>query len=181
MDPNENYYRQMMMNRGGQVVQQSDEAQILPPIGKRIFWVGFRPFMFSRSGISSSRGGPASNVLDKEGQVQNAVILTTIGWNLRPLQTFIKECHDHKIRTRTGTTTVYFSTAGGPDPYGTGWSSVIKAVRKLDTIDMDPEVKADLIRDAEYYYSQESRQFFADCGIPYRRGYLFYGPPGTGE
>jgi chaperone BCS1 len=25
------------------------------------------------------------------------------------------------------------------------------------------------------------RQFFADCGIPYRRGYLFHGPPGTGK
>jgi hypothetical protein len=34
--------------------------------------------------------------------------------------------------------------------------SVSKAVRKLDTIDMDEDVKLDIVRDAEYYYSDES-------------------------
>jgi chaperone BCS1 len=46
---------------------------------------------------------------------------------------------------------------------------------------MDETIKSDLVKDAEYYYSEESRSFFADCGIPYRRGYLFHGPPGTGK
>lgn len=59
--------------------------------------------------------------------------------------------------------------------------SVSKAIRKLDTIDMDEHVKADIVKDAEYYYSASSRKYFADCGIPYRRGYLFHGPPGTGK
>ncbi|KAI2474513.1 bcs1 atpase [Pyrenophora tritici-repentis] len=54
-------------------------------------------------------------------------------------------------------------------------------MRRLDIIDMDEVTKADVVRDAEYYYSQESRSYFADCGISYRRGYLFYGPPGTGK
>jgi chaperone BCS1 len=56
----------------------------------------------------------------------------------------------------------------------------IQAVRKLDTIDMDDDLKTDLVHDAEYYYSTESQKFFADCGIPFRRGYMFWGPPGTG-
>lgn len=34
--------------------------------------------------------------------------------------------------------------------------SVSKAVRKLDTIDIDEDIKADIVRDAEYYYSDES-------------------------
>lgn len=34
--------------------------------------------------------------------------------------------------------------------------SVSKAIRKLDTIDMDEQVKLDIVRDAEYYYSDES-------------------------
>jgi len=37
-----------------------------------------------------------------------------------------------------------------------GWQSVSKAMRKLDTIDMNEQVKADIIKDAEYYYSEES-------------------------
>lgn len=81
----------------------------------------------------------------------------------------------------TGTTTVYFVGSGGLEHYGENWQSVAKAIRKLDTIDMDEKVKSDVVADAEHYYSNQSRQFFADCGIPYRRGYLFYGPPGTGK
>jgi chaperone BCS1 len=61
------------------------------------------------------------------------------------------------------------------------WQSVTKAIRKLDTLDMDEDIKTELIKDAEEYYSEQSRKFYNDCGIPYRRGYLFYGPPGTGK
>jgi chaperone BCS1 len=51
----------------------------------------------------------------------------------------------------------------------------------MDTIDIDEHVKADLILDAEEYYSPESKKFYAAVGIPFRRGYLFHGPPGTGK
>lgn len=36
-----------------------------------------------------------------------------------------------------------------------------------------------LLRDAEAFFS--SAQWYADRGIPWRRGYLFSGPPGTGK
>jgi chaperone BCS1 len=54
-----------------------------------------------------------------------------------------------------GTTTVYFAGGNG-DPYCDGWQSVSKAIRKLDTIDMNEDIKSDIIRDAEYYYSEQS-------------------------
>jgi chaperone BCS1 len=119
-------------------------------------------------------------LLDDSGQLQNSLTIMTLGWNLRPLREFTKLCHDFRIKHLTGTTTVYFA-GDRTDPYGNGWQSVSKAIRRLDTIDMDEDIKSDLVRDAEYYYSDESRSFFADCGIPYRRGYLFHGPPGTGK
>lgn len=57
----------------------------------------------------------------------------------------------------TGTTTVYFAGGGGQYDYGGGqWQSISKPVRKLDTIDMEERVKLDLVRDAEYYYSEQS-------------------------
>lgn len=148
----------------------------------------------------------SGNLINDHGQLQNALTITTFGWSLAPLHAFTNLCREFKLKNLTGTTTVYF--AGSGDPYhGGGWQSVSKAVRKLDTIDMDENVKSDLIKDAEYYYSEKSyvhsiivavkcyllkveyiadpqlcrRQFFADCGIPYRRGFLFHGPPGTGK
>jgi chaperone BCS1 len=120
--------------------------------------------------------------VDENGQLQNSISIMTLGWSLKPLQDFTALCREFKAKHLTGTTTVYFAAGGASDPYGANvWQSVQKAVRKLDTIDMDENMKLDLVKDAEYYYSEESRAFFADCGIPYRRGYLFYGPPGTGK
>ncbi|KAH7389427.1 P-loop containing nucleoside triphosphate hydrolase protein [Phaeosphaeria sp. MPI-PUGE-AT-0046c] len=157
-----------------------DKVACLPPIGTRVFWVGFRPFLFSRSGIQRHQALlGATPTVNEKGQLQNALTISTLGRSLTPLQNFTDLCHDFKLKNLTGTTTVYF--AGSPAQHVNGWQSVSKAVRRLDTIDMDEDVKADIIRDAEYYYSEQSRQFFADCGIPYRRGYLFHGPPGSGK
>lgn len=120
-------------------------------------------------------------MVDYQGTPQNSIVILTPGWSLNPLMDFIKHCHEYKLVNMAGTTNIYFSS-GKVDPYsGHLWSTVVKARRKLDTIDMDAASKAELVSDAEYYYSEESKKFFADCGIPYRRGYLFYGPPGTGK
>ncbi|KAI8934173.1 hypothetical protein NX059_008923 [Plenodomus lindquistii] len=187
-DANDEYHRRMtQMLRGPNAANQvpgDDEVLCLPPLGTRLFWVGYRPFMFSRRGTFSSQhnGMMTGNLVDGSGQLQNSLTLMTPGWSLTPIREFTKICRDFKLRNMTGTTNVFFAGGSRHDAYGgSGWQSVSKAIRKLDTIDMDPDLKADIIRDADYYYSDQSRQFFADCGIPYRRGYLFYGPPGTGK
>ncbi|KAL1797302.1 hypothetical protein ACET3X_003908 [Alternaria dauci] len=184
-DPNDEFHRRMMVARNpGAAANASDEEVLyLPPIGTRLFWVGFRPYIFSRRGGLGHRNGSVvtGNILDSNGQLQNSLTIMTLGWSLKPLRDFTRLCHDFRIKNLTGTTTVYFAGDRTSDPYGNGWQSVSKAIRRLDTIDMDETIKSDLVRDAEYYYSDESRSFFADCGIPYRRGYLFHGPPGTGK
>jgi chaperone BCS1 len=42
-------------------------------------------------------------------------------------------------------------------------------------------MKEDLLADAKSFISLEVRRWYADRGIPYRRGYLFHGPPGSGK
>ncbi|KAH9876278.1 hypothetical protein J1614_004157 [Plenodomus biglobosus] len=185
-DANDEFHSRMMMVRNPSIAplhNHNQEALCLPPIGTRLFWIGYRPFIFSRRGALSSRnaGMVASNLVDSSGKLQNSLTIMTLGWSLKPLQNFTNDCREFKLRNMTGTTIVYFAGGGNLETYGQGWQSVSKAIRKLDTIDMDEEIKSDIIKDAEYYYSDQSRQFFADCGIPYRRGYLFYGPPGTGK
>lgn len=88
--------------------------------------------------------------------MHNAITVTTLGWNLAPLRQFVLQCHEWKKASMTGTTTVYF--AGNTSfEYGAGqWQSISKPVRKLDTIDMEESVKLDIVRDAEYYYSDQS-------------------------
>ncbi|KAF2662184.1 P-loop containing nucleoside triphosphate hydrolase protein [Lophiostoma macrostomum CBS 122681] len=175
----DSYMRDMMFlaRHRGHAKKETDEIQCLPPIGTKVFWVGFRPFLFQRVGGRK----PGSRFEEIESQ-QPAILLTTPGWNLKPITDFVKTCHDFKVKNSAGSTTVFFAGSGGMGmgPPGS-WSSVTKAVRKLDTVDMDESVKADLLKDAEDYYSLDSKNFYADCGIPYRRGYLLYGRPGTGK
>lgn len=56
----------------------------------------------------------------------------------------------------TGTTTVYFAGVNTYDYTGGLWQPINKPVRRLDTIDMEESIKLDLVRDAEYYYSEQS-------------------------
>ncbi|KAG9190542.1 hypothetical protein G6011_08630 [Alternaria panax] len=184
-DPNDEFHRRMMAarNPGTAADKSAEEVLCLPPIGTRLFWVGFRPYIFSRRGGHGyhNNNGMTGNILNDDGQLQHSLTIMTLGWSLKPLRDFTRLCHEFRIKNLTGTTTVYFAGDRTTDPYGNGWQSVSKAIRRLDTIDMDETIKSDLVRDAEYYYSDESRSYFADCGIPYRRGYLFHGPPGTGK
>lgn len=155
---NNNFPHQMRLpGQGGAQNRVGDEVLCLPPLGTRLFWVGFRPFLFTRSGGTSYQRNNvlSGNILNENGQLANSLTITTLGWSLKPLQKFTELCHEYKLKNLTGTTQVYFA-GGRSDAYGNGWQSVSKAIRRLDTIDMEEEVKSDIIRDAEYYYSEQS-------------------------
>jgi chaperone BCS1 len=116
--------------------------------------------MFYRSGGQGYHRNAlvSGNLVDERGRLQNALTMTTLGWSLDPLHKFVEYCHEFKRKNLNGTTTVYYAGGDRHDPYNdmNGWQSVSKAVRKLDTIDMDEGIKSDIIRDAEYYYSAQS-------------------------
>ncbi|TFY58600.1 hypothetical protein EVJ58_g6323 [Rhodofomes roseus] len=51
--------------------------------------------------------------------------------------------------------------------------------RSLSTVILDPGVKEEVLSDVVEF--NRSGQWYADRGIPFRRGYLLYGPPGSGK
>ncbi|KAL1914839.1 uncharacterized protein VTP21DRAFT_7931 [Calcarisporiella thermophila] len=53
------------------------------------------------------------------------------------------------------------------------------AKRPMDSVILDPNVKEYVIKDARNFL--DSEEWYAERGIPYRRGYLFYGNPGSGK
>ncbi|KAF7186283.1 Mitochondrial chaperone BCS1 [Pseudocercospora fuligena] len=65
---------------------------------------------------------------------------------------------------------------------GNGWSDPVwRAARNMDSLAMEPAKKADIIGDIATYLDPKSKAYYLDRGIPYRRGYLLFGPPGTGK
>jgi len=62
------------------------------------------------------------------------------------------------------------------------WSRLTaKPRRALDTVILDPDQKQNVLKDIAEYMDESTQNFYGDHGIPYRRGYLFYGPPGCGK
>jgi len=51
--------------------------------------------------------------------------------------------------------------------------------RPLNSVFINTNTKLDLVSDMENFF--HSRQFYANHGIPFKRGYLLYGPPGCGK
>lgn len=62
------------------------------------------------------------------------------------------------------------------------WNRCTSRLRRpFDTVILNEQVKQELLDDAADYLSPFTRRWHANRGIPYRQGYLFHGPPGTGK
>ncbi|GAD99733.1 BCS1-like ATPase, putative [Paecilomyces variotii No. 5] len=53
--------------------------------------------------------------------------------------------------------------------------------RPLSTVVLDQAQKQAFIEDVKEYLHPVTRRWYSNRGIPYRRGYIFHGPPGTGK
>ncbi|KZV68895.1 P-loop containing nucleoside triphosphate hydrolase protein, partial [Peniophora sp. CONT] len=53
--------------------------------------------------------------------------------------------------------------------------------RSIDTLVLDDDVKIKSLEDVREFLSEESKQWYKDNSLPYRRGYLFHGVPGSGK
>jgi hypothetical protein len=51
----------------------------------------------------------------------------------------------------------------------------------MSTIILDKKTKDRLLQDINDYLRPNTRKWYLDHGVPYRRGYLFSGAPGTGK
>lgn len=78
-----------------------------------------------------------------------------------------------------------FTNAGndGPDwmgDRGTMWSHIeFKHPARFDMLAMEKSKKQMIIEDLQWF--QEAKDYYAEIGKPWKRGYLLHGPPGTGK
>ncbi|KAI1771839.1 BCS1 N terminal-domain-containing protein [Hypoxylon cercidicola] len=56
-----------------------------------------------------------------------------------------------------------------------------RPVRDIRTVVLDEHQKLKVLADINEYLHPETPRWYANRGIPLRRGYLFHGPPGTGK
>lgn len=57
----------------------------------------------------------------------------------------------------------------------------VRIARQLGTIYLPLSEKECLINDMQNFLASDTRKWYNEHGLPYRRSYLLYGPPGTGK
>ncbi|MCJ1473563.1 hypothetical protein MMC13_002214 [Lambiella insularis] len=126
--------------------------------------------------VTSGWGG---NILKDEETIR----LTCIGRSTQPIKNLIKECQDRYFDKKSSRTVVRRPAtkelrSRGRNP----WTKVAnRPSRSMDTVVLEHDQKEQVLSDINEYLHPASPRWYANRGIPYRRGYLFHGPPGTGK
>ena len=105
------------------------------------------------------------------------ISLSCIGRSTQPIKDLIEHIYYLNKAKERSLTIIRRPYRGGQT-----WSRVTsKPRRALDTVILDLDQKEELLADVAEYMDEATMNFYANHGIPYRRGYLFHGPPGVGK
>lgn len=129
--------------------------------GTHLIWHNRRPLLVSKE-IPEGRGADRKN-----GKIE----LRVIGRSQKPIIDILQAAG--KIHKNDNLIPVHnFS--------GRGYGLVERrAKRPLESVIIDHALKTELVVDVQRFI--ESRSWYAERGVPYRRGYFLEGPPGTGK
>ena len=102
------------------------------------------------------------------------VTLTTLFSHRHVFSDMFFEAHEHAQQAIEGRTMIFH-------PETAGWKQFGEPRRKrgLDSVILDKGIAESIVGDVQDFLA--SAQWYYDRGIPYRRGYLLHGPPGTGK
>ena len=137
---------------------------LIPAPGAHWFWHAGRPFWIYFHRSEESKGWTPKR--------SEELTFRTIGRRQEFLRHFVDEivrCHNRKIGTRS----LLFI-------YNEYWTTVESYMpRLLESVILQPGEKEHLVQDIERF--KESKRRYSHLGVPYHRGYLLHGPPGTGK
>lgn len=109
--------------------------------------------------------------------------VVVVGRSTLPIKQLITEARDVALgreRSRTAVRRPANKAIRSRGSYA--WTKVTtRPSRPIETVVLDEGRKREVLLDINEYLHPASPRWYANRGIPYRRGYLFHGPPGTGK
>ncbi|KAK7976041.1 hypothetical protein PG989_014504 [Apiospora arundinis] len=161
--------------RGSSAASKSKKnLSYTPSFGSHYFWYRGRFLLFRRS--SNKEQNSFMLVSEKE-----EISISCLGRNPWILKELIHEARQMYLEKDQNKTLIYRGSlrAGTAEPQ---WQRCMARVsRPFSTVILNEKTKQDLIEDVTDYLQPTTQRWYANRGIPYRRGYLLHGPPGTGK
>jgi mitochondrial chaperone BCS1 len=135
---------------------------------RRLFW-------------AARKTGEGHTFTGNRYKTAEVISISCLGRSTKPIKDFLEHIYHLNKDKERALTIIRRPYTGG---YGSrlSWSRITaKPRRALDTVILDASQKEMVIRDVEEYMDESTSAFYGRHGIPYRRGYLFHGPPGVGK
>lgn len=150
-----------------------------PYYGQNYMFHNSTLFFFKRS---QRQGNQRVQVTFNGSAEDDLLQLDCIGRSTDPIKELLRTIKVWSLNRQRNTTTIRHPTPKERARFGGSWTKTSsRPSRPMETVILDAEQKSMIIRDMNEYLHPASARWYAARGIPYRRGYLFHGPPGTGK
>lgn len=145
----------------------STSFSLIPGLGKHFF-------KYKNAWIQFDRQRDGKMVDLSTGYPWETITLTTLFDDREIFKELLHDAQNFAMKMQHGKTVIYTSWGSEWRPFGQP-----RRRRILESVILDKEVKEQIIDDIKEFLN--SGDWYFQRGIPYRRGYLFHGPPGTGK
>ena len=126
--------------------------------------------------ISRRKGETVQVGYDRQPLQLEDMTLSTWGTDATFLHELVRDALRANVKQETEDFHVWILSSG----WMGGWEKALsKKPRAKDSVVLDEDLAEELLEDAKTFLS--SREWYTNSGIPFRRGYLLYGPPGCGK
>lgn len=108
------------------------------------------------------------------GTPWESVTFTSIGTNRDIFINILQEARELALRQQEGKTVMYTAMGAEWRPFG-----FPRRRRPISSVVLEEGVSDKIVQDVKGFINNP--KWYIDRGVPYRRGYLLYGPPGCGK
>lgn len=155
--------------------------RFIPALGIHGFWFKGSYFRLHRKQESffEDPGSGSQTFKDKEN-----LVISCLGRSPEPIKRLLQHAKEAYYNDHYAKTIVKRPSPQNVRRYGGrhAWAQVAnRPVRPMKTVVLDSKQKVQLLADVNEYLHPATPRWYANRGIPLRRGYLFHGPPGTGK
>ncbi|XP_015675963.1 mitochondrial chaperone BCS1 [Protobothrops mucrosquamatus] len=145
----------------------STKFDFIPSPGNHFIW-------YQKKWIRIERNRENQMIDLHTGTPWESVTFTAVGNKREIFFNIMQEARELALKQQEGKTVMYTAMAAEWRPFG-----FPRRQRPLTSVVFDKGISERIVQDVKEFV--DNPKWYIDRGIPYRRGYLLYGPPGCGK